>query len=267
MWRYIIAVALVSLWTVRGCFCLRPGKYGLHDRSWDDLHIGCTTGTCCWEQASNSKLVISVTLWFQYICLLFWFSEMPFYICGSIYSICPVSNSSTSGQWRQSKSFLSHWGMWMHWLRLCEMATVLYRMCWWCVTCSSMSHFFFFFCMMYGFPCAQKSRTELFQKVCEVVEWGLKALEKDVAAPLPLDGSAISDSVFMQVWSGRSLTTVGQALHLKTRFPNLHISRICTSCAAKTVYPFVLLERQPRPSIKYQPVCSAINRWTTWFKR
>lgn len=80
------------------------------------------------------------------------------------------------------------------------------------------SLFFFFFCMMCGFPCAQKSRTELFQKVCEVVEWGLKALEKDVAAPLPLDGSAITDSVFMQVWSGRSLTTVGQALHLKNDF-------------------------------------------------
>lgn len=52
---------------------------------------------------------------------------------------------------------------------------------------------------MCGFPCAQKSRTELFQKVCEVVEWGLTALEKDGAAPLPLDGSAITDSVLMQV--------------------------------------------------------------------
>lgn len=54
----------------------------------------------------------------------------------------------------------------------------------------------------------QKSRTELFQKVWEVVEWGLNALEKDGAAPLPLDGSAITDSVLMQVGGQRSLTTV-----------------------------------------------------------
>lgn len=56
-----------------------------------------------------------------------------------------------------------------------------------------------FTCVMCGFSCAQKSRTEVFQKVCEVVEWGLAALEKDGAAPLPLDGSAITDSVLMQV--------------------------------------------------------------------
>lgn len=59
-----------------------------------------------------------------------------------------------------------------------------------------MSHIF---CMTCAFPCAQNSRTEMFQKVCEVVELGLKALEKDVAALLPLDGSAITDSVLMQV--------------------------------------------------------------------
>lgn len=50
-----------------------------------------------------------------------------------------------------------------------------------------------------GFPYAQKSRTELFQKVCEIVEWGLRALEKDVGTAFPQDGSAFTDSVFMQV--------------------------------------------------------------------
>lgn len=54
-------------------------------------------------------------------------------------------------------------------------------------------------CVTCGFPYAQKSRTELFQKVCEIVEWGLKALEKDVATPFPQDGSAFTDFVFMQV--------------------------------------------------------------------
>lgn len=57
-----------------------------------------------------------------------------------------------------------------------------------------MSHIAFGRC-----PCAQSSRAELFQKVCEVVEWGCKALEKDGAAPFPLEGSAITDSVLMQV--------------------------------------------------------------------
>lgn len=52
---------------------------------------------------------------------------------------------------------------------------------------------------MCGFPCTQTSRTELFQKVCEVVEWGFKALEKDAARLISQDGSAITDSVFMQV--------------------------------------------------------------------
>lgn len=55
------------------------------------------------------------------------------------------------------------------------------------------------FGIMCGFPCTQTSRTELFQKVCEVVEWGFKALEKDGATLISHDGSAITDSVFMQV--------------------------------------------------------------------
>ncbi|TNM84887.1 hypothetical protein fugu_009065 [Takifugu bimaculatus] len=49
------------------------------------------------------------------------------------------------------------------------------------------------------FSLTATSRTELFQKVCEVVEWGFKALEKDGATMISHDGSAITDSVFMQV--------------------------------------------------------------------
>lgn len=79
MWRHIIAVALLSAWTVWGCFCLRPGRYGLHDCSRDDLHTGCTAGTCCWQQAPKSKLVISVRLSFPNIWLCFWFSEISFF--------------------------------------------------------------------------------------------------------------------------------------------------------------------------------------------
>ncbi|XP_029704868.1 cilia- and flagella-associated protein 54 isoform X1 [Takifugu rubripes] len=48
------------------------------------------------------------------------------------------------------------------------------------------------------FSLTETSRTELFQKVCEVVEWGFKALEKDGATMISQDGSAITDSVFMQ---------------------------------------------------------------------
>lgn len=148
---------------------------------------------------------------------------------------------------------------------LCETLTVSFRKFVMCYLLFYDSHFF---CMMFGFPCAQKSRTELFQKVCEVVEWGLKALEKDVAAPLPLDGSAIIDSVLMQVWRQRSLTTVGHALHLNNNFQIcIYPEYVKVVKAAKTVYAFILLERQPPPSIKFQPERSAINRWTSWFKR
>lgn len=46
---------------------------------------------------------------------------------------------------------------------------------------------------------SQSSSTELLQKVCEVVGWGLEALSKGVITLLPQDGSAITDSAFMQV--------------------------------------------------------------------
>lgn len=47
---------------------------------------------------------------------------------------------------------------------------------------------------------SQSSSTELLQKVCEVVGWGLEALSKGVITLLPQDGSAVTDSAFMQVW-------------------------------------------------------------------
>lgn len=47
--------------------------------------------------------------------------------------------------------------------------------------------------------CSQSSSTELYQNVCEVVGQGLEALAKGVAPLLPQDGSAITDSAFMQV--------------------------------------------------------------------
>lgn len=46
---------------------------------------------------------------------------------------------------------------------------------------------------------SQSSSTELLQKVCEVVGWGFEALSKGVITLLPQDGSAITDSAFMQV--------------------------------------------------------------------
>ncbi len=49
--------------------------------------------------------------------------------------------------------------------------------------------------------CSQRSSTELLQKVCEVVERGLMALEKGAGTLLPQDCSAITDSAFMQVGS------------------------------------------------------------------
>ncbi|XP_078122015.1 cilia- and flagella-associated protein 54 [Sander vitreus] len=51
------------------------------------------------------------------------------------------------------------------------------------------------------FSLLEKSRTELLQKVCEVVERGLEALAKGVATLLPQDYSAITDSAFIQKFS------------------------------------------------------------------
>ncbi|XP_044078247.1 cilia- and flagella-associated protein 54-like [Siniperca chuatsi] len=52
-----------------------------------------------------------------------------------------------------------------------------------------------------SFSLLGSSSIELLQKVCEVVERGLKALAKGVATLLPQDCSAITDSAFMQKFS------------------------------------------------------------------
>uniref|UniRef100_UPI0009B47C99 cilia- and flagella-associated protein 54 n=1 Tax=Monopterus albus TaxID=43700 RepID=UPI0009B47C99 len=57
------------------------------------------------------------------------------------------------------------------------------------------------------FSFLESSSVELLQKACEVVQRGLKALEKGVATLFPQDCSAITDSAFMQKFCSRPLST------------------------------------------------------------
>ncbi|XP_044227349.1 cilia- and flagella-associated protein 54-like isoform X3 [Thunnus albacares] len=52
-----------------------------------------------------------------------------------------------------------------------------------------------------SFTLLERSKTELLQKVCEMVKRGLEALAKGVATLMPQDCSSITDSAFMQKFS------------------------------------------------------------------